>query len=180
MLSNELLCVNTELRVIYDAYCVRQQGMPWGWGRPQHSAALTSAQLWQVMRDGNVFEPDCSLVDINVALAQVWHSVASLSQLTDILYGMCVRLIFIPTPTYLSSVHPCLVPCCRWLLHVLPCHSCHSDQDCHQGYTMLSYCYSSCCAPSSACRVTQVNTLVMCCRCPDWLTALRGQTTVQA
>lgn len=79
VLSNELLCVNTELRVIYDAYCVRQQGMPWGWGRPQHSAALTSAQLWQVMRDGNVLEPDCSLVDINIALAQVWHSVAWLS-----------------------------------------------------------------------------------------------------
>ena len=95
VLSNELLCVNTELRVIYDAYCVRQQGMPWGWGRPQHSAALTSAQLWQVMRDGNVLDPDCSLVDINIALAQVWHSLAFLSHLACTLYGMCVSQLFI-------------------------------------------------------------------------------------
>ena len=70
-LSNELLCVNTELRVVYDAYSTRQQGMPWGWGRPQHSAALTSAQMWQLMRDCNIPEPDCSLAHINAAIAQV-------------------------------------------------------------------------------------------------------------
>ena len=71
VLSNELLCVNTELRVIYDAYSSRQQGKPWGWGRPHHSAALTSAQLWQLMRDCDVLEPDCSLTRINMAVAQV-------------------------------------------------------------------------------------------------------------
>lgn len=71
ILSDEILCVNTELRVIYDAYSTRQQGMPWGWDRPQHSAALTSAQLWQLMRDCHVPEPDCGLTLINPALAQV-------------------------------------------------------------------------------------------------------------
>lgn len=80
MLSNELLCVNTELRVIYDAYSSRQQGMPWGWDRPQHSAALTSAQLWHLMRDCHVPEPDCGLTHINTALAQV-PCPASLTQL---------------------------------------------------------------------------------------------------
>ncbi len=70
-LSNELLCVNTELRVVYDAYSGRQGQKPWAWGQPEHSAALTSAQLWLLLRECNVPEPDCSLAHINMALAQV-------------------------------------------------------------------------------------------------------------
>ncbi|KAL0028358.1 hypothetical protein WJX77_001721 [Trebouxia sp. C0004] len=70
-LSNELLCVNTELRVVYDAYSGRQGQRPWAWGQPEHSAALTSAQLWLLLRECNVPEPDCSLAYINMALAQV-------------------------------------------------------------------------------------------------------------
>ncbi|KAA6424510.1 MAG: hypothetical protein FRX49_05722 [Trebouxia sp. A1-2] len=69
-LSNELLCVNTELRVVYDAYSGRQGQRPWAWGQPEHSAALNSAQLWLLLRECNVPEPDCSLADINMALAQ--------------------------------------------------------------------------------------------------------------
>lgn len=86
LLSNELLCVNTELRVIYDAYSSKQQGMPWGWDRPQHSAALTSAQLWQLMRDCNVTEPDCSLTHINMALAQVWHNLLTPTSIAIVLH----------------------------------------------------------------------------------------------
>ena len=67
-LSNELLCVNTELRLMYDAYSGREA---WGWGRSQHSAALTAAQFWLLMRECSVPEPDCCLAHINMALAQV-------------------------------------------------------------------------------------------------------------
>ena len=70
-LSNELLCVNTELRVVYDAYSGRQGQRPWAWGQPEHSAALTSAQLWLLLRECDVPEPDCSLAFVNMALAQV-------------------------------------------------------------------------------------------------------------
>ena len=70
-LSDELLCVNTELRQLYDAYSSRQGQAPWGWGRPEHSAALTSAQMWELMRDCGVPDPDCQLADINLALSKV-------------------------------------------------------------------------------------------------------------
>jgi len=70
-LSDELLCVNTELRVVYDAYSGRQGQRPWAWGQPEHNAALTSAQLWLLLRECNVPEPDCSVAHINMALAQV-------------------------------------------------------------------------------------------------------------
>ena len=72
-LSNELLCVNTELRLVYDAYSSRHLQKPWGWGHPWHSSALTSAQMWELMRECGVPQPDCSLAHINVALAQVGH-----------------------------------------------------------------------------------------------------------
>lgn len=77
-LSNELLCVNTELRVVYDAYSGRQGQRPWAWGQPEHSAALNSAQLWLLLRECNVPEPDCSLAYINMALAQVRLSLQDL------------------------------------------------------------------------------------------------------
>ena len=63
--------MNTELRTIYDVYSSRQRQQPWGWGQLQHSTALTSAQLWELVRECGITEPDCSLAHINTALAQV-------------------------------------------------------------------------------------------------------------
>ncbi len=109
-LSNELLCVNTDLRLLYDAYSSRQGQMPWGWGHPEHSAALTSAQLWELLRECDVPEPDCSLAHINLALAEVGSQSSSYcicSVSTQLQYRPTIPMVATKTCTTQPAVKQC-------------------------------------------------------------------------
>ena len=72
-LSKDLLCVNTELRHVYDVWSKHKAGQVWGETDIPHSMALTGAQMWQMLRVCKVPDPDCPLALINPCLFEVVH-----------------------------------------------------------------------------------------------------------
>ena len=70
-LSKDLLCVNTELRQTYDVWSKHKAESVWAHAPIQHSMALTSTQMWQMLRVCQVPDTNCPLALINPCLQQV-------------------------------------------------------------------------------------------------------------
>ena len=89
-LSKDLLCVNTELRHVYDVWSKHKAGQVWGETDIPHSMALTGAQMWQMLRVCRVPDPDCPLALINPCLFEVMRrnpvSLAKLGHLLLLLH----------------------------------------------------------------------------------------------
>ena len=124
-LSKDLLCVNTELRHIYDVWSKHKAGLVWGEADVPHSMALTGAQMWQMLRVCQIPDANCPLALLNPCLVEVRQRHAAFLTAD----GACLlpaSADSLPLPTSQAAIFALATPACQDGLSAAQAHLCSS------------------------------------------------------